>query len=353
MVGVFADVEVYAGRQGSEFGVDTGVGQHPLGGGGEGGALRVGGEVGSDVGDAAFADGAGDGRGLVVEPAVGLAVAHEDFGVGAGGGEELGPDFGGGGAPGADDGDGGIQCVILFDAAAEEGGEWAGLAFGGEAVVGVFHGGALGEDEVAAVVDVVDEVLGLLVGEEIERGRDDELVLRERDGGVDDVDGVGLGAEGSVVSDHVLDGVEGLVVALPVDGPEGVVGVEDGDVGLDGGSGEDGAGLGELSSYLRYFGVEGDGVAVGSDQCAVVLLLAVEGGAPLPVGDGVGTVADVVPGHGADAAFVEGVVVGRPVDGAGLGLHDPEVFAEEAAGEVVGGAVGDGVELAGADVVVP
>ena len=85
----------------------------------------------------------------------------------------------------------------------------------------------------------------------------------------------------------------------------------------------------------------------------MVFLLAVEVGAPLPVGDGVGTVANVMPGHRADAALVEGVVVGVPVDEAGLGFHDPEIFAEEAAGEVVGGAVVDGIELAGADVVVP
>ena len=83
------------------------------------------------------------------------------------------------------------------------------------------------------------------------------------------------------------------------------------------------------------------------------LFLAVEGGAPLPVGDGVGAVADVVPGHGADLAFVERVIDGGPVDEAGLGLHDPEVFAQEAAGEVVGGAVRGGVEVAAADVVIP
>ena len=129
--------------------------------------------------------------------------------------------------------------------------------------------------------------------------------------------------------------------------------MEDGDVGVDGGAGEGGAGLGELGAELRDFGVEGNGGAVGADEGAVVFLLAVEGGAPLPVGDGVGAVADVVPGHGADVALVEGVVVDVPVDEAGLGFHDPEVLAEEAAGEVVGGAVGDGVEVAGADVVVP
>ena len=65
---------------------------------------------------------------------------------------------------------------------------------------------------------------------------------------VDDVDGVGEGADGAVVADHGGDGVEGLVVTLPVDGPEGVVGVEDGDVGVNGGAGERGAGLGEVGA---------------------------------------------------------------------------------------------------------
>ena len=110
---------------------------------------------------------------------------------------------------------------------------------------------------------------------------------------------------------------------------------------MDGGAGEGGAGFGEFCADLLDLGVERDGRAVGADEGAVVLLLAVEGGAPLPVADGVGAVADGLPGHGAGFAFIEGVVDGRPVDEAGLGLHDPEVFAEEAAGEVVGGAVVD------------
>ena len=66
VVGVGADVEVDAGREGAEGGVEVSVGDHPLGGVGEGVAF----EVGADVGDAAVADFAGDGGGLVVEPAV-------------------------------------------------------------------------------------------------------------------------------------------------------------------------------------------------------------------------------------------------------------------------------------------
>jgi len=117
-------------------------------------------------------------------------------------------------------------------------------------------------------------------------------------------------ADGFVVTDHGSEGIEGVVVALPVDGPERVVGVEDGDVGVDGGSGERGAGLGEVGSEVGDFGVERDGRAIGADEGSVVFLLAVEVGAPLPVGDGVGSMAYVMPGHGTDSTFVEGVVVG-------------------------------------------
>ncbi len=46
-------------------------------------------------------------------------------------------------------------------------------------------------------------------------------------------------------------------------------------------------------------------------------------------------------------------MIGRPVDAAGLGFHDPEVLAVEAAGKIVGGAVFVAVELPVADVVIP
>ena len=92
--------------------------------------------------------------------------------------EQLGPDFGGGGAPFAFDGDGGagvgvVDGVELLDAAAEEVGEGAGASVGLEAVVSVLHAGALAEDEVAAVLDVGDEVFGGFVGEDGEAGGDD------------------------------------------------------------------------------------------------------------------------------------------------------------------------------------
>ena len=86
----------------------------------------------------------------------------------------LGPDFGGGGAPFAVDGDDGFGGIVdgveLLDAAAEEVGERAGAPVGLETVVSVLHACALAEDEVAAVLDVGDEVFGGFVGEDGEAG---------------------------------------------------------------------------------------------------------------------------------------------------------------------------------------
>ena len=129
--------------------------------------------------------------------------------------------------------------------------------------------------------------------------------------------------------------------------------MQDGDFCMDGGPGERGACLGELRTDLCDLGIERDGGAIRAEQGAVVLLLAVEGAAPLPVLHRLRAVADGVPGHGTDLPFVEHVVVGGPIDHAGLRFHDPEVFALEAAGKVVRCAVAHGVEVAGADVVVP
>jgi len=88
------------------------------------------------------------------EPAVGFAVGHEGFGVGAGDAELLGPEGGGAAAPRAGDGDGGVEGVPLFDAGAEERCERAGLALRVEGVVFILHGGALAQNQVAARADV-------------------------------------------------------------------------------------------------------------------------------------------------------------------------------------------------------
>ena len=78
-------------------------------------------------------------------------------------------------------------------------------------------------------------------------------------------------AEGLVVAEDLVMGSKLLVVALPVDGPAAVVGVEDGDLRVRAGSGERGAGFGEVFAELCDFGVERDGRAVGTDEGAVVV----------------------------------------------------------------------------------
>ena len=71
-------VDVNAFGDGAEGCGDAAGFGHPFGGVEESGIVHP----CADVGDAAFAYFAGDGGGLAVEPAVGFAVAHEDFGVG-------------------------------------------------------------------------------------------------------------------------------------------------------------------------------------------------------------------------------------------------------------------------------
>ena len=115
--------------------------------------------------------------------------------------------------------DGGVERVELVDTCAEEIGERAGLALRPEGVVFVLHAGARAEDEMAAVADVGFEIFCGLGCEDVERGRDDELVVVEWNGVRDDVDGVHGVMQRRVEAHEGLDGIEGLVVALPVDGP--------------------------------------------------------------------------------------------------------------------------------------
>ncbi len=60
-----------------------------------------------------------------------------------------------------------------------------------------------------------------------------------------------------------------------------------------------------------------------------------------------------VPGHGSRFTLIENVVGLRPVDVAGLGFHDPEVFALKATGQVVTGAGHQVIVMTCPDVPVP
>jgi hypothetical protein len=66
-----------------------------------------------------------------------------------------------------------------------------------------------------------------------------------------------------------------VCVELEVDGPAGVVGVEESDLGVGAGAGEGGAGLFEVGAELLDFGVERERFAAGADDGSVVLFLSV------------------------------------------------------------------------------
>ena len=142
-------------------------------------------------------------------------------------------------------------------------------------------------------------------------------------------------------------------MTLPVDGPAAVVRVQNRDLRVDAGPRQRRTGLRELLADLRDLGVDRDRSSVCTDQGAVHLFLPIQIGAPLPIAHRVGAVADIVPCHGAHLALVENGVDRRPVDEARLRLHDPEVLAQEASRQVVGGTVAVRIEMPAADVVVP
>ena len=100
-------------------------------------------------------------------------IGHYDFGRRERVREGLGPDGGVTAAPFAGEIDLVLQGVILIDVGAERGGEGAGLALGLEGVELVFHAGARAEEEVAAVIDPVEEFLRGGVGDDVETGGDD------------------------------------------------------------------------------------------------------------------------------------------------------------------------------------
>ena len=199
----------------------------------------------ADVGDAAFADLAGDDSGLIVEPAVTLSITFDDFGVRRLDAELLGPDVGGAGAEVAGEGDIGIEGVELIDTATQEGRQRSGLALGLEGVEFVLHGRAWTEEEMASVADPGHEAIGRGLGDDVEAGELDNLVAVDRRVDGDHVHGLGLLAEGTVEGEHFADGIEVGGVALEGDGPAAVVVVDEGDLGGGSGAGDGGSGFGE------------------------------------------------------------------------------------------------------------
>src|SRR6476646_9312495 len=97
----------------------------------------------------------------------------------------------------------------------------------------------------------------------------------------------------------------------------------------------------------------GTGVPSAPTSVPVILLLAIQRAAPLPVTDHVCTVSHGVPGHCPDFSFVQGVVDWGPVYRSRLGLHDPKVLAFKPASQIVGKAVFSGIEMSLPHVVIP
>src|ERR1700722_10940514 len=85
----------------------------------------------------------------------------------------------------------------------------------------------------------------------------------------------------------------------------------------------------------------------------MVLFLAIERVAPLPIEHRVRTVAHGLPGHGTSFAGIERRVYRSPVDRARLSLHHPEILTLPSAREVMHGAVAGDIQVAFAYVVVP
>ena len=194
-----------------------------------------------------------------------------------------------------------IERVVLLDAAAERVDERAGLALRIERVELVLHAGARAEQQMASLLHIGQELRGERIVDDIERWRDQQFVTVQAAAcvGIDDVDGLTGG-----LSDALQRRVEAqqhlLLVVVPrvrleVDGPARVVVVQDGDLRMGRGAGERGAGEFEVAAKLRDLRVDGQRLAVGADDGAVVLLLPVERAAPLPVEDRVGAVADGLP----------------------------------------------------------
>ena len=196
-------------------------------------------------------------------------------------------------------------------------------------------------------------MFGHVLRHHIEPRRDDQLVAIERRVGIYNVDALRERAQGVVVAGHQCDGIEIGVVQLEIHGPAAVVGMQQGDLGDGRGAGELCADGGEIAAELSNFVVERDGRAVGADERAVILLLSIERAAPLPIADFIGAVADVLPGHGADFAAIQKIIVARPVHGAGLRFDHPEIALLESAREIVRETFAIDAHVAGANVVVP
>ena len=144
-----------------------------------------------------------------------------------------------------------------------------------------------------------------------------------------------------------------FVVGLEIDGPAAVITHDNGNLCDRFCARESRRCPFEFAADAANFVVDRKRRAIGADERAVVLLLAVEGVAPLPIEHCIRTVTNSLPGHSAGFAGIERVVDWSPVHRTGLRLHHPEVLTFPTSHEVMHGAVAGDIQMAFAYVVVP
>ena len=166
------------------------------------------------------------------------------------------------------------------------------------------------------------------------RGHDQRVAL-QRSVGRNDINGLRAQLQRAVEGGELPGRIKVLVVALEVDGPAACVGLQQGHPAVRGGAGERGSRRREFGAGLLHFGVDRNRCAVGAQQGAVILLLAVQRTAPLPIQHGVRAVPDCLPGHLAGLTRIECAIHRPPVDVGWLSLHQPEVALLVAAHQVV------------------
>src|SRR5579875_793757 len=113
-------------------------------------------EQGPKIGDGALADLAGDGCRLVIEPAIALAITHQDAGLWITRAERLGPDVRSGRAPGSGHRNRTLQRVILLDAPAQRSDQRARLTMDIEGIECVLHAGARPQHQMASMLNITE-----------------------------------------------------------------------------------------------------------------------------------------------------------------------------------------------------
>jgi hypothetical protein len=257
------------------------------------------------------------------------------------------------GTPVTRNGDVLIQRIELLHSTAQHSRQRTGLPLRLKSVVVVLHRAALPKHQMPATVHIVQQILCLRIGQQVQRRRHHQLVLAQRHGWRDNVHAMHLRAQRPIVAEQCLLRIERLVVPLPVDRPAAVIRMQQSHVRVRLSSAQRRPCLLELASQPRDLIVQGNRRTVRAYQRPVVLLLTVQRATPLPVRHSIGPMANIVPRHRPHLTLVERIVVLRPVHKARLRLHHPEVLAQKTSRQIVGRAIGHRVQMPRPHIIVP